>query len=445
MLNNLKIGVRLAIGFAITLALLVVVSVVGVTRISGLNDEVHDLVKDKFPKTVAANDIVDAIGQIARQLRNAYLYSDVERQKSLDAVAEQRKIILDRLDKLDKSITSDKGKDLLHKVKAAREVYVANQDKAIELIKANAKQSDFVALMQGGLRTSLNEYVAAITALNDFQTELVEKDGADAEAAATSASHLLEILAVIALLLTAAIAWLITRSITGPVNTTVAAAKKMAVGDFNFQLSSDSKDEVGEVVRAVASVQQAVQAMTADANRLAKAAVDGRLATRADASKHQGDFQKIVKGVNDTLDSVIGPLNVAANYVDRISKGDIPPKIVDTYNGDFNTLKNNLNQAITAINGLVADANLLAKAAVDGKLATRADASKHLGDYRKIVEGVNQTLDAVIGPLNVAADYVDRISKGNIPEAITDDYNGDFNTIKNNLNACIDATEVGSI
>ena len=174
---------------------------------------------------------------------------------------------------------------------------------------------------------------------------------------------------------------------------------------------------------------------------LAKAAVEGKLATRADASKHQGDFRKIVQGVNDTLDAVIGPLNVAADYVDRISKGDIPPKITDNYNGDFNAIKNNLNTCIDAVNALVADANMLAKAAVDGKLATRADASKHQGDFRKIVEGVNDTLDAVIGPLNVAANYVDRISKGDIPPKITDTYNGDFNTIKNNLNVLIDAMD----
>ena len=120
-------------------------------------------------------------------------------------------------------------------------------------------------------------------------------------------------------------------------------------------------------------------------------------------------------------------MNVAANYVDRISKGDIPAKITDTYNGDFNTIKNNLNTCIDAVNALVADAKMLAKAAVEGKLATRADATKHQGDYRKIVQGVNDTLDAVIGPLNVAANYVDRISKGDIPAKITDTYNGDFN------------------
>ena len=80
---------------------------------------------------------------------------------------------------------------------------------------------------------------------------------------------------------------------------------------------------------------------------------------------------------------------MSAEYVDRISKGDIPPKITDTYNGDFNEIKNNLNTCIDAVNALVADAGLLTKAAVEGKLATRADATKHQGDFRKVVEGVN--------------------------------------------------------
>jgi methyl-accepting chemotaxis protein len=188
----------------------------------------------------------------------------------------------------------------------------------------------------------------------------------------------------------------------------------------------------------VTAQKQALNAMLADAALLAKAAVEGKLSTRADATRHQGDYRKVVEGVNATLDAVIGPLNVSAEYVDRISKGDIPPRITDTYNGDFNEIKNNLNACIDAVNSLVADTGALSKAAVEGKLGTRAEAGKHQGDYRKIVEGVNATLDAVIGPLNVSAEYVDRISKGDIPPKITDTYNGDFNEIKNNLNACID-------
>ncbi|MBS1212929.1 MAG: methyl-accepting chemotaxis protein, partial [Proteobacteria bacterium] len=178
----------------------------------------------------------------------------------------------------------------------------------------------------------------------------------------------------------------------------IAYVTKIANGDMGAEMAKASDDD--QIHEWLMLLKRNIQSLVADANMLAQAAVAGKLATRADASKHHGDYRKIVEGVNETLDAVIGPLNVAADYVDKISKGAIPPKITDTYNGDFNVVKNNLNAAIDNVNALVADANMLAQAAVAGKLATRADASKHQGDYRKIVEGVNQTLDAVIGPLN---------------------------------------------
>jgi methyl-accepting chemotaxis protein len=223
----------------------------------------------------------------------------------------------------------------------------------------------------------------------------------------------------------------------------IRVVELIGAGDFRQEMAALQKvgkrSENDVLVPALLQTMGAIDALISDAAKLSNAAIEGKLATRADATKHQGDYRKIVEGVNNTLDAVIGPLNVSADYVDKISKGAIPPKITDTYNGDFNTIKNNLNTCIDAVNSLVADAVVLAKAAVEGKLSTRADATKHQGDYRKIVEGVNNTLDAVIGPLNVAADYIDKISKGEVPPPITDSYNGDFNTIKNNINLLVAA------
>ena len=149
--------------------------------------------------------------------------------------------------------------------------------------------------------------------------------------------------------------------------------------------------------------QMAINAMIADTLMLVKAAEEGRLGTRADASKHKGDYHQVVDGVNRTLDAVIGPLNVAAGYVDRISKGELPPKITDAYHGDFNEIKNNLNVCIDHINQLVTDAVLLAQAADEGKLGMRANPDEHMGDYRKIVVGINHTLDLIVEPLKVTA------------------------------------------
>jgi len=189
-----------------------------------------------------------------------------------------------------------------------------------------------------------------------------------------------------------------------------------------------------ELVPSMVLLMETLAALAADTVLLAKAAVEGKLATRADATKHEGDFRKVVEGVNQTLDAVIGPLNVAAEYVDRISKGDIPPKITDTYNGDFNELKNNLNNCVSNVSALVADANLLVKAAVEGKLATRADAAKHEGDFRKIVEGVNQTLDAVLEPINEAAQVIEKISRKDLTARVAGQYKGEHANIKDNIN-----------
>ncbi|RTL32463.1 MAG: HAMP domain-containing protein [Rhodocyclaceae bacterium] len=443
MFNNLKIGVRLGIGFAVVMLMLVAISIVSITRINELNDGIDDLAEGRLPKILLADELKYNLQLIGRSVRNMILTTDKGLEKqNLEAIVKLRQRNGEILEQITPLVSSEKGKALLSKVVDMRARYNPITDRTLQFADTSSpqyNQEKAVQMLFGEYKDAAEAYIGALSDFGGFQIEAAKKSGQHAVDLAQSSRTLVITLGLIAVMLAVAIALWLTRSITRPVGQVVDAAKKMATGDFNFTLKSDAKDEVGQVVQAVGAIQQSVQAMASDASMLSKAAVEGRLATRADAEKHQGDFRKIVEGVNSTLDAVIGPLNVAANYVDRISHGDIPPKISDSYNGDFNTIKNNLNTCVDAVNKLVADAAVLSKAAVEGRLATRADASQHQGDFRKIVEGVNNTLDAVIGPLNVAANYVDRISKGDIPAKITDNYNGDFNTIKNNLNTCIEA------
>ncbi len=181
----------------------------------------------------------------------------------------------------------------------------------------------------------------------------------------------------------------------------VVQGRKIAVRVTAAPVFDDRRQVVG-VVELIYPVDAEVKA-SEEIFRLAKDVQDGKLAGRISLEGFDGRYRHLLEGVNGILDAVIGPLNVSAEYVDRISKGDIPPKITDSYNGDFNEIKNNLNTCIDAVNALVADAGMLAQAAAEGKLATRADATRHQGDYRKIVEGVNKTLEMVVEPLKVTA------------------------------------------
>ncbi|WP_342304455.1 hypothetical protein [Methanolobus sp. ZRKC5] len=138
----------------------------------------------------------------------------------------------------------------------------------------------------------------------------------------------------------------------------------------------------------------------------------------------------------------------------RISpkNGSLDKKVAESVNlilDEYVSLKNELSKKENRLEQMAAEevhnkklANevlLLIDAIVEGKLDTRGDISELDGNCKNILGGINRLLDAVMGPLNVSAEYIDRISKGDIPEKITDDYKGDFNEIKNNLNMCIDS------
>ncbi|MFO7736028.1 MAG: methyl-accepting chemotaxis protein [bacterium] len=301
-----------------------------------------------------------------------------------------------------------------------------------------------------------------------------------------------------------------------PINVVAEYVDRISKGDVPPKITDDYKGDFNEIKNNLNNQIEVTTNLLLETDGLINAVLDGKLDKRGNAQQFVGGWGELVHGINSLVDAFVGPINVVAEYVDRISKGDMPPEITDDYKGDFNEIKNNLNQLIEATNGitevaeklavgntkvslskrceqdkmmgslikvidnsknnaeniikmangdldftvkimseedemskscmnlqnalknLIDDSATLAKSAAEGKLDIRADADKHHGDFKKIVGGINETLDNVVGPLNVAAEYIDRISKGDIPPKITDDYKGDFNEIKNNLNGCID-------
>ena len=189
--------------------------------------------------------------------------------------------------------------------------------------------------------------------------------------------------------------------------------------------------DISEEVKAVEEI-----------SKIMEAANNGNLETRGTPENYRmSGYKKIVQGFNDTLDAFTTPLKLAAEYIDKLTQGNTPPIITDEYKGDFNTIKNNLNLFIKEIGTLVDEIGVIITAGKEGKLDQRANPDRVQGVWRKILRGTNDAVDEIVRPLKMSADYVDRIAKGDMPPRITEEYKGDFNEIKNNLNMLIDATE----
>ena len=225
---------------------------------------------------------------------------------------------------------------------------------------------------------------------------------------------------------------------SNPVKEAMRMLDEYAKGNLTMEMRELPGEQI-KLSNTLNTIRNNLLALINECNMLIDGAIKGNLRIRGDISKFHGDYALIIKGINETLDAIIKPLNVSAEYVGSIARGDIPRRITETYYGDFNEIKNNLNRCIDNMKSLLSDINILTDAAAHGNLATRADTSRHEGDFKKIVQGINETLDAIIRPLNVSAEYVDRIAKGDLPPRITETYYGDFNEIKNNLNMCIDS------
>ena len=214
----------------------------------------------------------------------------------------------------------------------------------------------------------------------------------------------------------------VSKKISKPIIDLSFAAERLAIGDLDVIVNTDLKDEIGVLVDSfsrmtenmrkqaetaenialgnldvhveprseddrlglsIQSVISTLKALTNEINGMTEAAQSGDFAFRGDADSYSGGYYHIVKGFNDTVEAITAPMTVTAEYLRRISRGEIPQEISEEYHGDFNEIKDSLNTCIRAVNSMIMDVNILTEAAIEGRLSVRAAAENHGGDLKK--------------------------------------------------------------
>jgi methyl-accepting chemotaxis protein len=459
---------KLLIGFVVVALLCGVTGVIGVSQLTTMGNDIKDMAGNTIPTLMALDrvemDIRNADESVNAMTNPLAIGNDafIAAQKNIiQAAKEDRAKAVDLYDSTHQEAQAQKLWDAFKAALPGLDAYndsiIALVDKAGRLPStapvttgtgaaarttnaSNPERDAIFAQLADKLvnDNTMENVLAANQKVQDFDRQFYTIDSPKAvEAGGAQAVVIVIIVTILALGAAIVIGLILGTSMSKSVRKVVESVGRIAVGDLSQKLDAQSKDELGVLARSVNTCIDNINSLVADAGMLAQAAVDGRLSTRADASKHLGDYRKIVDGVNKTLDAVINPINVTARYVDDISKGVIPPIITDTYNGDFNIIKNNLNAVVKMMSDLLKETDIIIKAATDGELDKRANASLFLGGWNQLVAGVNSTITAIVDPLMVTADYVDKVAKGVIPPEITTVYKGQYNLIKTNLNAVV--------
>lgn len=276
-----------------------------------------------------------------------------------------------------------KEQDMLALFNASNEQYRQKRAKIVELLMKGHDDGAWKLMDELTEATAdTSEKLKNLVAIN---ASLAEEHQKENEATAATAKIAVLTLLVVGVLTSLILGWLTSRLFARPLRAMQSCAENLAVGDVNVTLDLESKDELGALAQAF------------------RAMID-MITERAALAQH-------------------------------IASGDVTMEVKPRSAQD--ELGNAFLQVVNTIRKLTDEANNLTTAATQGKLATRGNAQQFSGDYRKIVEGVNATLDAVIGPLNVAADCFNKIGKGQIPQRIEEEYCGEFAVLKESVNSCI--------
>lgn len=359
MLKDLKMGSKVMMSMMAMSALCLVVGMVGYYSTYALEKSLHEVGRVRVPAIQGVKAINDAQSEIqkiiAQMLVPEFLSDTRERGDQFKRVSDAWQMADEGI-KTYETVRKTREEDAMwKKFLPVWDTWKKDSSSLIEYIKAG-KREDALNLSQLGVRESLLESEKILQGLMDFNEKAAEEQILSSEnrvGVMISFQVIFTFFSVFAAIL---IGFMFRKNVTGIIN-----------------------------------------GLMSETGRVIDASVAGRLATRIDSERVNFEFRDIGKGINEILDAVIRPLNVVAEYVDRIAKGDIPPRITDAYNGDFNEIKNNLNMCIDAINLMIEDSADLYRSAVSGRLEQRADSSRHQGNFRKIIESVNTIISTLVG------------------------------------------------
>ncbi|MBU4539803.1 hypothetical protein [uncultured Acetobacterium sp.] len=136
---------------------------------------------------------------------------------------------------------------------------------------------------------------------------------------------------------------------------------RLADGKLDFDLSVASVDQYtgavsaqfNEISKSLTTVKTAIDEVLEDAGLLTQAAIEGHLTTQADTDKFSGAWKELVSGMNDILVEVAKPTNEVMTVMEAISNGNLQVLVTGSYQGDFNRLKESVNNTATRLDAII--------------------------------------------------------------------------------------------
>jgi methyl-accepting chemotaxis protein len=388
-MKNLKIGIRLTIGFGIVLALLVAGATFGLRQVAKLNDRVEFITSVDEGKLLALSKVQFAIGLRAIAARNLVLVTDPVQQKGdIELVTKAQKDIDSGMQELtalmkNPADATAKERDMLEQLRALEAKYLPIATKIGALATTQQTEAAKASLVADCMPL-LKQVIAHINEFNVvMRTSATESVTAAQEAYEVSKWTMLA-LSAISLLLGSMIAWWLTRSISRPLQEAVKIAQNVSAGDLTSTITVDSKDELGQLklalkemndnlLRIVGDVRHGTDTIATASSEIATGNLDLSSRTEQQAGSLQetaSAMEELTATVKQNAENAQQANKLATTASDIAVKGGaVVARVVETM-ASINESSKKVVDIIGVIDGIAFQTNILAlNAAVEAARA----------------------------------------------------------------------------
>ncbi len=382
--KNLKIRTKLLTGFALVAIIGGVIGYVGISDIKTIEESDTQLYENMTVPISWMTKISTYFQRIRVNTRDILM---AETPAEMEDFANQIEAYRDSLDvygkKFEERILSDKMKEAWSSFKETRVGYRKDLDKLVSLAKAN-NNVEGLALLRGSLRNSANAEMDAIEKIIVMKIEDANTKSDGNTAQANSATTTMIIIIAFGFAISIGLGLFIARIVSNPIKQVVERMESLSNVDIT---------NVGKGSEQLAN----------------------------------GDLN---------INIVTGTKHLEINSKDEIGQlAENMNKVITNTQGTVASVE----KAVKAVKETVNEINLIVDASVNGKLKTRGNASKFNGSYKELVEGLNNTLEAVTAPINEQSEVLEKMSAGDLTVRMTGEYKGDFLAIKSSINSLADS------
>ncbi len=435
-LKRYRVGTRLITAFTALFLIMVFTAGMGIYNMSRLNEAGEHIVSVNEEAMEPLHDTLDSANAIAISLRNMILAEDATRRsQQIQATADHRAKYRESFQTYQQAMSAE---DAPH-VKVLTDLLaeaVRTNDIVIGLVK-EGRSSDAAAALVMHAEPANNALIAGLSTEVNRLGARPAQELAQMQAMYRTARNTMLSVVLLTVVAGIGLAWFLIRSLTGPLSQATRIADAVANGDLSNRITIDGNDETTDLLRAFERMQNTLNNFVEAQREVGREHEKGFISRKIDVEKFNGVFATAAHENNELVAAHIGVKMRVIEVLSHYANGDFDVDM-DRLPEEKAVITETMDKAQANLRAIQNEILQLVETAKAGELDKRGDADKFSHGFRAMVGGINDTLDAIVGPVREVQAVLGALAQGDLTRRIERSYPGDYGRMRDDANATVE-------